>query len=376
MVQVTPPATIHAWPWNSLYHRGLVIALMVLKGYFFIDLTTVNACRLDGLHGIPPPPSASSDSPSLQEPMGEAFRVLTRHEARTQVEFGKVERWEGFNWGKLLPRTVEVWLPPKPYWDQVSPLPVWYLHDGQNLMDPKIGYGGQSWQLDSLMQVHLADGSIPPCLLVLIDNSSRRFEDYLPPPCLEGLAEPLHRTLQAERQGTALGREYGRWISQELKPWIGLNYPVVADPAAHYLMGASMGGLISSYLLAAYPEHFGGAACLSTHWPLSLKQQDLGLSQPYRSWLAQELDSWLKPRNPWPGMAIPGQAGWRFTPCTWIMGTKPWMLCTLLTKRHLTNCYKRESLPERLGTPHAFFRVQPTGKQTGPSAACRQWPGS
>lgn len=283
-----------------------MIALMVLKGYFFIDLTTVNACRLDGLHGIPPPPSASSDSPSLQEPMGEAFRVLTRHEARTQVEFGKVERWEGFNWGKLLPRTVEVWLPPKPYWDQVSPLPVWYLHDGQNLMDPKIGYGGQSWQLDSLMQVHLADGSMPPCLLVLIDNSSRRFEDYLPPPCLEGLAEPLHRTLQAERQGTALGREYGRWISQELKPWIGLNYPVVADPAAHYLMGASMGGLISSYLLAAYPEHFGGAACLSTHWPLSLKQQDLGLSQPYRSWLAQELDSLVETKKSMAGDGHPG----------------------------------------------------------------------
>jgi enterochelin esterase-like enzyme len=29
-----------------------------------------------------------------------------------------------------------------------------------------------------------------------------------------------------------------------------------------------MGGLISLYALMEYPEVFGGAACLSTHWPV------------------------------------------------------------------------------------------------------------
>ena len=28
-----------------------------------------------------------------------------------------------------------------------------------------------------------------------------------------------------------------------------------------------MGGLISAYAICEYPEIFGGAACLSTHWP-------------------------------------------------------------------------------------------------------------
>jgi predicted alpha/beta superfamily hydrolase len=32
-------------------------------------------------------------------------------------------------------------------------------------------------------------------------------------------------------------------------------------------MGSSMGGLISLYALVVYPEIFGGAGCLSTHWP-------------------------------------------------------------------------------------------------------------
>ncbi len=34
-----------------------------------------------------------------------------------------------------------------------------------------------------------------------------------------------------------------------------------------FIMGSSMGGLISLYALCEYPDVFGGAGCLSTHWP-------------------------------------------------------------------------------------------------------------
>lgn len=33
------------------------------------------------------------------------------------------------------------------------------------------------------------------------------------------------------------------------------------------IAGSSMGALISIYALCEYPDVFGGAACLSTHWP-------------------------------------------------------------------------------------------------------------
>jgi predicted alpha/beta superfamily hydrolase len=32
-------------------------------------------------------------------------------------------------------------------------------------------------------------------------------------------------------------------------------------------MGSSMGGLISAYAMSEYPEIYGGAGCVSTHWP-------------------------------------------------------------------------------------------------------------
>ena len=34
-----------------------------------------------------------------------------------------------------------------------------------------------------------------------------------------------------------------------------------------FLMGSRMGGLISLYAISELPGIFGGAACLSTHWP-------------------------------------------------------------------------------------------------------------
>ena len=34
-----------------------------------------------------------------------------------------------------------------------------------------------------------------------------------------------------------------------------------------FVMGSSMGGLISLYAICEYPDVFGGAGCVSTHWP-------------------------------------------------------------------------------------------------------------
>ena len=35
-----------------------------------------------------------------------------------------------------------------------------------------------------------------------------------------------------------------------------------------FTMGSSMGGLISLYAVCEYPDIFGGAGCVSTHWPI------------------------------------------------------------------------------------------------------------
>lgn len=62
--------------------------------------------------------------------------------------------------------------------------------------------------------------------------------------------------------------QYLNFIVEEVKPFIGKTFPTLIDRDNTALMEASMGGLISLYGISEYPEVFGYAACLSTHFPI------------------------------------------------------------------------------------------------------------
>ena len=51
-----------------------------------------------------------------------------------------------------------------------------------------------------------------------------------------------------------------------LKPAIDARYATRPGREHTFIMGSSMGGLISIYAMNEYPQVFGGAAGLSTHW--------------------------------------------------------------------------------------------------------------
>lgn len=75
----------------------------------------------------------------------------------------------------------------------------------------------------------------------------------------------------------------------ELKPYIDKHFPVKSDRDNTFIMGSSMGGLISIYALTEYPHIFAGAACLSTHWPGSFNQDDNPIPDAFLSYLEQHL---------------------------------------------------------------------------------------
>jgi enterochelin esterase-like enzyme len=60
---------------------------------------------------------------------------------------------------------------------------------------------------------------------------------------------------------------YLAFLVDELKPFVDAGYRTLPDQTHTFVMGSSMGGLISLYALTEYPQAFGGAGCLSTHWP-------------------------------------------------------------------------------------------------------------
>jgi glycosidase/predicted alpha/beta superfamily hydrolase len=192
--------------------------------------------------------------------------------AGTKVTVGsaRIVRRPAFPSRFVAPRTVDVWLPPGYDANPAARYPVIYLHDGQNLFDGRYSFGGQSWKMDAAMQRLIDRGASKGAILVgLWNNGLSRFAEYLPQKALPpGLAAiPLGVAGQKIPAAMAVSDAYLRFIVEELKPFIDRTYRTQPDPAHTAIMGSSMGGLISAYALAEYPEVFGAAACVSTHWP-------------------------------------------------------------------------------------------------------------
>jgi len=165
-------------------------------------------------------------------------------------------------------RNVEVWLPPGYASDTAARYPVLYVQDGQNAFDPATSYAHVDWGLDETMTSLIAAGSVRPAIVVGIWNTQARWREYMPAKALGkdstfDVAVPGVPPVPAP----ALSDAYLRFMVEELKPFVDSAYRTLPGRANTFAMGSSMGGLISAYAVMEYPNVFGGAACLSTHWP-------------------------------------------------------------------------------------------------------------
>ncbi|HEY5674257.1 MAG TPA: alpha/beta hydrolase-fold protein [Malonomonas sp.] len=165
------------------------------------------------------------------------------------------------------PRNIMVWLPPGYGTEPDQSYRVLYAHDGQNLFDPKTSYVGVDWGLQETLCRLRAQGAIDNTLVVGIWNTPNRYREYDPQKVFETYLSPQQKVAYAKEYGRPLADLYLKFIVSELKPFIDRRYRTRPGMADTLLLGSSMGGLISAYALCEYPEVFGGAACLSTHWP-------------------------------------------------------------------------------------------------------------
>jgi predicted alpha/beta superfamily hydrolase len=175
---------------------------------------------------------------------------------------------EDFDSDYVQPRQVDIWLPPGYSDDEDRRYPVLYMHDGQNLFSGATSYGGKAWEVDAAIERLLAEDAIPGVIIVGIWNTELRWPEYMIPAPFENVwcGAQLRAAFETERGSPPIGDAYLRFIVEELKPFIDERYPTRPDRDHTLVMGSSMGGLISIAALCTYPEVFGGAGCLSTHW--------------------------------------------------------------------------------------------------------------
>ena len=181
-------------------------------------------------------------------------------EAPQQVSLGHLEYFHQFKSRYVEPRDVTVWLPEG--YVVGEPCDVLYMHDGQMLFDATTTWNKQEWKVDEVLGCLIADGKVRRCIVVGIDNTSNRLNDYFPTRCYEKVPEN-------QREGVDVsvykGDEYLRFLVEEVKPFVDSRYKPLTTREHTFIMGSSMGGLISLYALCNYPDVFGGAVCMSTH---------------------------------------------------------------------------------------------------------------
>jgi enterochelin esterase-like enzyme len=170
---------------------------------------------------------------------------------------------------------VTVWLPPG-YDGSQTKYAVLYMQDGQNLFDDesaRLGWPAKTaWGVDTTLSA-LA-GRLRPAIVVAVDHLGvRRARQYVPQAVFDRLPEVDRELLKAQYGGTPFSDDYLRFVVKELKPFVDRTYRTDPGPSSTFVMGSSMGGLISLYAIAEYPDVFGGAGCLSTHWPLNAPGQ-------------------------------------------------------------------------------------------------------
>lgn len=181
---------------------------------------------------------------------------------------GTTESWQGVPSRHVGARDVDVWLPPSYGRDPTRRYPVLYMHDGQNLFDPALGYTGVDWDIDGAMTRLIERGEIREAIVVGVWNTPLRFAEYMP-------KAPVRTEIVGSGiEGRPIGRaedirsdDYLRFLVEELKPFIDQRYRTRPGRDDTAVMGSSMGGLISLYAVATHPDVFGAAGAVSTHWP-------------------------------------------------------------------------------------------------------------
>lgn len=173
---------------------------------------------------------------------------------------GTIDRYAQFESVNIKPRGVTVWMPEN--YRKGDPCDVLYMHDAQMLFDSTVTWNGQEWQVDEVLSRLIKEGEIKPCIVVAIDNTNDRLLEYFPPKTCRYLPPAVRANVDTTKY---LGDAYLKFIVEELKPFVDEHYQPLTTPEHTFMMGSSMGGLISIYAQCEYPEVFGGVACLSSH---------------------------------------------------------------------------------------------------------------
>lgn len=213
-----------------------------------------------------------------------------------KVSTGKVQRFENFESKFIDARNVDVWLPNG--YNTNEKYAVLYMHDGQMLFDAETTWNKQAWEVDEVAGKLNIEGKVKKFIVVGIWNiAAKRHPEYFPQKPYERLSKVEKDTITAQLQKAGRTTDvfkpysdsYLKFIVTELKPFIDKTFSTQTDKDNTFIAGSSMGGLISMYAICEYPDIFGAAACISTHWPGIFAVENNPIPEAFYAYLRKKL---------------------------------------------------------------------------------------
>ncbi len=149
-------------------------------------------------------------------------------------------------------RNLRVWLPANYFApvNRTKHYPVIYMQDGQNLFDEATAQFHE-WRFDETVQFLTGSMRIGPMIVVGIDSTPRRANEYLPYP------DANNKELGKFETQDVHGKQYGDFVVNEVMPLIEKKYRVLSGPHNTGLGGAMYGADAALYAVLAHPAVFG-----------------------------------------------------------------------------------------------------------------------
>ena len=220
--------------------------------------------------------------------------VATAQEIK--VTSGKIERFQNFKSQYVDDRNIDVWLPDG--YSKDEKYAVLYMHDGQMLFDAESTWNKQSWEVDETVAKLNAEGKTKKFIVVgIMNNGLKRHAEYFPQKPYRKLtdeqkqfvSDTLLKLKKIDQTFEPNSDNYLKFLVTELKPFIDSNFSTLTDKDNTFIAGSSMGGLISLYAICEYPEVFGGAACLSSHWTGIYQLENNPIPEQFYTYLRSNL---------------------------------------------------------------------------------------
>ena len=213
-----------------------------------------------------------------------------------EVSLGKIQHIENFPSKYVDARNIDVWMPEG--YSVSEKYAVLYMHDGQMLYDAATTWNKQSWEVDEVAGKLIREGKTKKFIVVGIwNNGSKRHPEFFPQKPYENLLPTQKDTITAQLQKAGRTKEkfqpisdlYLKFLVTELKPYIDNHFSTLKNRENTVIAGSSMGGLISMYAICEYPEVFGGAACISTHWPGTFSSENNPIPDAFLNYMNSHL---------------------------------------------------------------------------------------